>query len=100
MSGLKLKYCKLTHVDQINTDLPTVELGIVELRSRTWRVAQSDAQQKYPNARGELQQFGMVQQLSLSYRKSACVRIVIHRANDVVHNYIKSRIAGYVVSGK
>ena len=31
---------------------------------------------------------------------SVCVRIVIHRANDVVHNYIKSRLPGYVVGGK
>ena len=81
MFGFKPNIGNLIRADQLNADLPTfnlmgtkmsrtnshkIELGIVELRGRTGRVTQSDARHKCPNSRGALQQFGMVQQSSLS----------------------------------
>ena len=69
LSGFKLNIGNLTRVDQMNADLPTVnlmsakmnrtnlhkvELSILELRGRTGRVTQSDARHKCPNSRGAL----------------------------------------------
>ena len=114
MSGFKQKIGSLTRADQMNADFPRanligakmsrtnlhkVDLGTVEIRDRAGHADQSDARQKFPNPGGAFHQFGVVQQQSLSQPNTACVRNVIHSANDVIRNHVKSRIAGYTVSG-
>jgi len=113
--GFKLKFANLICADQMNADLPTFNLmgakmsrtnvhkdepDIVELRARTGRADQSDAQHKCPIYRGAFHQLQMIRQRSLSWRKSVCVRNVIHRANDVVQNHSMSSLVGCAVSDK
>ena len=90
----------LMGVKMSRTNLHEDEPDIVELRARTGRADQSDAQHKCPTYGGAFYQLEIIRQRSLSSRKSVCVLNLIHRANDVVHNNLMSSIVGCAVSDK